>query len=125
MINGSGPDHLDHLIPSQISHASSYSLRNSEDYLTVRTNIQLYYNSFLPSVVRELNSLSDSSRFTATLESYKMSLNVDTVNKPPYYYIGERLGQIYHPRLRTECSSLNEHLFRKALPLTLTAFVEQ
>ena len=48
MINGLGLDHLDQLIPSQVSHASSYILRNPEDYLTVRTNTQLYYNSFLP-----------------------------------------------------------------------------
>ena len=110
MINGLGLDHLDQLIPSQIrhassynlrndhldqliplkSHVSSYNLRNSEDYLTIRTYTQLYYNSFLPSVVREWNSLPDSSRNACTLESFKMSLNMDTVNKPPYYYIGER-----------------------------------
>ena len=87
----------------------------SEDYLTVRTNTQLYYNSFLPSVVREWNSLPHSSRNAATLESFKMSLNMDTVNKLPYYYIGERLGQIYHARLRTQCSSLNEPLFWKGI----------
>ena len=66
-------------------------------------------------MVREWNSLPDSSRSAATLESFKMSFNMDTVNKPPYYYIGERLGQIYHARLQTECSSLNEHLFRKGI----------
>ena len=115
MINGLCPDHPDQLIPTQVSHASSYNLWNSEDYLTVRTNTQLYYNSFLRSVVGEWNSLPEWSRNAATLESFKMSLNMDTVNKPPYYYIGERLGQIYHVRLRTQCSSLNEHLFRKSI----------
>ena len=101
MINGFGPDHLDQLVPSQVSHASSCNLRNSEDYLTVRTNTRLYYNSFLPLVVREWNRLPDSSRNAATFESFKMSLNMDTINKPPYYYIGEMLGKIYHARLRT------------------------
>ena len=33
--------------------------------------------------------------------------------KPIYYYIGTRLGQILHTRLRMQCSSLNYHLFRK------------
>ena len=55
--------------------------------ITVRANTQLYYNSFLPSVVREWNSLTDLSRNAATLESFKMSLNMDTVNKPPSHLI--------------------------------------
>ena len=83
MINELGQDHLDQLIPSQVTHASSYNLRNSEDYLIVRTNTQLYHNSFLPLVVREWNSLPKSSRNAATLESFKMSLNMDTVNTRP------------------------------------------
>ena len=32
--------------------------------------------------------------------------------KPIYYYIGTRLGQILHARLRMQCSSLNHHLYR-------------
>ena len=32
-----------------------------------------------------------------------------------FYFIGKRLGQIYHARLRTNCSSLNLHLFSKNL----------
>ena len=76
MINGLGPDHLDQLIPSQVRDASSYNLRNSEDHLTVRTNTQLYFNLFLPSVVKEWKSLPDSSRNAATLESFKMSLDM-------------------------------------------------
>ena len=35
-------------------------------------------------------------------------------SKPPsYYFEGSRLGQIYHARLRTGCSSLNQHLVSK------------
>ena len=83
-----GPDQFCQLILSQVSHASSYNLRNSDDYLTIRTYTQLWYRSF---VVREWNSLPNSSRNAAILESFKMSLNMVTVNKPPYYYIGERL----------------------------------
>ena len=107
MFNGLSPDHLDQLMPSQVSHASSYNLRNS-DYLTVRTNTKLYYNSFLPSE----NGIACQIR-AEVRPHLKLSFNRDTVNKPFYYYIGERLGQIYHARHRTECSSLNENLFRK------------
>jgi hypothetical protein len=30
-----------------------------------------------------------------------------------HYYTGSRLGQILHSRLRMQCSSLNQHLYRK------------
>ena len=46
---------------------------------------------------------------------------------PKFYFIGKRLGQIYHARLRTNCSSLNLHLFSKNLtdsPLCACGSVE-
>ena len=33
------------------------------------------------------------------------------IKKPIYYYSETRIGQIRHMRLRTECSSINHHLF--------------
>ena len=41
MINGPGPDHLNQLIPTRVNETSSHNLRNSEDYLTVRTNTRI------------------------------------------------------------------------------------
>ena len=35
------------------------------------------------------------------------------IKKPIYYYSETRIGQIRHMRLRTECSSINHHLFLK------------
>ena len=46
---------------------------------------------------------------------------------PIYYFDGNRIGQIYHVRLRTNCSSLNEHLFSKNIigsPLCVCGEVE-
>ena len=46
---------------------------------------------------------------------------------PKFYFIGKRLGQIHHARLRTNCSSLNLHLFSKNLtdsPLCACGSVE-
>ena len=34
---------------------------------------------------------------------------------PKFYFTGKRLGQIYHARLRINCSSLNLHLFSRNL----------
>ena len=110
MMNGLGPDHLNQLIPPQVSQASSYNLGNSKDYLTVCTNtLSLSFHSFLPSVVREWNNLPQSSRSAATLASSKMSLN----KQPQYYFIGKRLGQIYRARLRTKSNSLTLVMLNK------------
>ena len=94
MTIGLGPDNLNQLIPSQVCQASSYNLRNYEDYLTVHTSTQMYYNSLVPSVMTEWYNLPQSSRNVATLESFKLSLNKDTFKRLSYYCIGEMLVQI-------------------------------
>lgn len=113
MINGLCPDYLAEMVPERVSQISSYNLRNSDDYLTIRTSSQLYFNSFLPSVVREWNALPQVCRDAISLESFKRSLNIEPTRKPPYYFIGDRYSQINHVRLRTHCSALKEHLFAK------------
>ena len=49
---------------------------------------------------------------TLTEDCFKRSIKV-TRDIPKYYFSGDRKGQILHTRLRTGCSSLNYHLFRK------------
>ena len=61
----------------------------ADDYRTIRTSSQLYFNSFLPSVVREWNALPQACRNAISLESFKRSLNIDPTRKPPYYFIGD------------------------------------
>jgi hypothetical protein len=51
--------------------------------------------------------------FPFYLQIIKSNLQPQNNTKPIYYYIGTRLGQILHTRLRMQCSSLNHHLFRK------------
>ena len=44
------------------------------------------------------------------------ALITDTKNKVPYYYyFGNRIEQMLHTRLRTECSLLNFYLHRRDL----------
>ena len=57
MINGLCPDYLSPLVPPTVGNNTAYSLRNASDYKYIRSNTQLYYNSFLPSVVRDWNEL--------------------------------------------------------------------
>ena len=52
-------------------------------------------------------------RQSNSIQSFKYQLNKNLKKPPKYYYIGIRLSQIQHTRLRTDCSSLNHHLFSK------------
>ena len=92
---------------------SHHNLRNSNDIHTIRSNTSLYHNSFLPSTLRQWNSLPVEVRQLNTLSSFKTFLKKDLQSVPAYYYCGSRKAQILHARLRTGCSSLNMDLFHK------------
>ena len=90
----------------------SYSLRNSDQYQTIDTKSQLYYNSFLPSAVREWNALDSESQSCPPVPSFKRSISNRLV-VPNYYFTGSRIEQILHARLKTNCSCFNYTLFSK------------
>lgn len=97
---------------------SAYSFRNSENYLSVHANTRTFADSFLPSTVHAWNNLPASIKSVNTLTAFKQQLTNATPTIPEYYYSGVRLDQILHTRLRTECSSLNQHLFKRNLVLS-------
>ena len=113
MFNQLTPVYLSSLIPQQVNAISHHNLRNSNDIHTIRSNTSLYHNSFLPSTLRQWNSLPVEARQLNTLSSFKTFLKKDLQSVPTYYYCGSRKAQILHARLRTGCSSLNMDLFHK------------
>ena len=127
MQNNLSPNYLSSLVPPTVGSTSTYPLRNSKNLHTIRTNSQLYSNSFLPSAIRDWNELPEEIRSAPSLSAFKHKLNRNIRMPPKFYFIGKRLGQIYHARLRTNCSSLNLHLFSKNLtdsPLCACGSVE-
>ena len=115
MENGQAPLYLTDLIPPRVGDISNYPLRNSDDYVSINTNTCSYAKSFLPSTINAWNNLPASVKSATTLASFKRLLAQNNPKTPDYYFSGERLLQILHTRLRTECSSLNEDLFRRNL----------
>ena len=109
------PSYLSALVPLSISDISSYNLRNANNLQTVETRTRQYYNSFLPSVIREWNGLSEETRNASSISVFKSRLdqNVIVPQIPKYFYIGDRRLQMLHTRLRTNCSALKQDLFRK------------
>ena len=105
MQNNLSPNYLSSLVPPTVGSTSSYPLRNASNLQTIRTNSEQYYNSFLPSVIRDWNELPQQTRDSPSLNIFKNKLN-HNINVPPRYYnVGKRLGQVLHARLRTKCSS--------------------
>ena len=77
----------------------------------VRSHTHLYYYSFLPSVVRDWKELPQDTK--KKLHVFELRLNSTIIDIPLFYRDGKRFGQIYHARLRTDCSTLNHHLYSK------------
>jgi hypothetical protein len=50
-----------------------------------------------------------------SLNSFKSLINTKNINVPAPYYVGCRLGQILHARLRMHCRTLNAHFFIRNL----------
>ena len=113
MINRQTPQYLSNLVPPTVGSNNNYSLRNNDNLFFHTPRTTLYANSFLPSVVREWNNLPITVRNTTSLNSFKFLITGNRPKVPKYYYTGNRLCQVLHTRLRTDCSTLNQHLFQK------------
>ena len=75
MKNNLCPNYLSSLVPPNIGSSVRYNLRNVSDIRTVHANTQLYYNSFLPSAIREWNDHSRDIQDSSTVASFKTRLN--------------------------------------------------
>ena len=107
------PSYLSNLIPQTVNNISHYNLRNSYNLQSIHARTSQYANSFLPSAVRNWNSLSVEVSQSDSLTTFKNHLNKIRTPVPKHFYTGSRQFQILHTRLRTNCSSLNNNLFLK------------
>ena len=57
MFNNLSPLYLCSLIPPTVDTQSSYNLRNAHNIRTIHSRTTQYFNSFLPSTIREWNTL--------------------------------------------------------------------
>ena len=113
LINGLSPQYLSDLVSAPIGSSSNYNLRNSNNIHLVNARNSLYYNSFLPSTVRDWNNIRDGHRHVDSVIAFKNVLSRDKPIVPKHYIFGNRKEQILHTRLRTNCSVLNYSLYLK------------
>ncbi|MEW8548206.1 MAG: reverse transcriptase family protein [Candidatus Thiodiazotropha sp.] len=117
MINGLTPNYLYQLLPSRVHQASRYPLRNSSDFSVPASRTTTYCNSFLPMTLKAWNALNQDIRNAPSLGIFKKKIRIPMTISPRYFDTIQlsRKGQILHARIRLECSSLNQHLFKKNL----------
>ena len=102
-----------HLSRPTVGNNTTYYLPNASDYKYIRSNAQLYCNSFLPSVVCNWNEMPHTTRYAPSISAFKSSLISILIGVPLFSQDGKRISQIYHARLRMDYSSLNHHFFSK------------
>ena len=112
MKNNLTPTYLSSLVPETFE-GTIYNLRDAQNIRPILTRTQLYYRSFLPLSIRDWNELPVEARNSTSLASF----NKDNPKIPKYYSAGNRFLQIQHTRLRTGCSSLNQHLSSKNITI--------
>ena len=127
MKNNITPEYLSTLVPESHAAIHNHNTRNSSLIPPVRTRTALYSNYFLPATVRSWNLLPENAKTSTSVGAFRNCVQSRAIKPPNYFYIGKRLGQIYHSRLRMQCSSLNHHLFVKNIvdsPLCLCGAIE-
>ena len=115
MVNHLTPLYLSFLIPPTVNQTSRYNLRNASNISTINARTNQYFNSFLPSTIRDWNSLSEEHRNSTSVASFKHTLNQTNISVPKYFYVGDRRPQVLHKRLCTKCSALNYEIYLKNL----------
>ena len=113
MINGLAPTYLNQLLPNLVQTQSQHFLRNSNYMVSAHANLTLYFNSFLPSVIRAWNNLPIEIRNSTSVTQFQCKLAEHT-NKPPvWFYFGSRKAHFF--TLQRDCSSFRHHLYHKIL----------
>lgn len=114
IINNKTPQFSRDIVPNSVgSHA--HNTRQTNNILNINTRTNLYAEYFLPSVIKVWNNIPPDTRDCQSLNIFKRRISNECISPPKYYYIGSRLGQVFHTRLRLNCSSLNSHLFVRNL----------
>ena len=115
MQNGLSPEYLCNLLPGRVGENLPYALRNPESFQQIPARTQSYKDSSLPSTIAAWNNLPLTTKNADSLNTFKRLVEQETPKVPEYYDTGNRIAQILQTRLRTTCSSLNEHIYKRHL----------
>jgi hypothetical protein len=97
------------LIPPSIQSTTVYPLRNGSDIIMPLCRLSNTYDSFIPSTIRQWNSLDPSLRNVDYIAKFKAELRnrKDISQVPKHYEIGRQKLNIILTQLRCFASFLN------------------
>jgi len=107
LVDKSAPQYLQDLLPQNIGATRSIS-RNPLNYNSLKTRIETFKTSFIPSTISIWNNTPLEERNIASVKSI-----MKTKSKPLKLlltYQGERVENVKLAQLRMNCSRLNYHL---------------
>ena len=113
--NENAPQYLCKLIPPTIQSTTIYPLRNGNDIIVPYCRLSLTNHSFIPSTIRQWNSLDLPLRNATSLSQFKYELkklNEKDRNLPKYYNYGPRKLNILLTQFRCSATFLNQDLYR-------------
>ena len=103
------------MLPDTLFNLYHHFTPRSQNISAIRTRTCLYAGYYLLSSIKLWNELPLEFRNITSPDIFKNRLKVINKKPPSYYYIGSRLAQVLHARLRMDSSSLNAHLFLRNL----------
>ena len=91
------------------------NISNANNISTINARTNQYFNSFLPSTIRDWNSHSEQHINSTSFASFKHTLNQTNISVLKYFFVGDRHPKVLHTRLRTKGSALNYEIYLKNL----------
>ncbi|CAG2220634.1 unnamed protein product [Mytilus edulis] len=91
-----------------------YNTRNRSHYRVPRCRLDIFSKSFFPSSIRTWNLLPLDIRSIQSSPNFKNTIRRNDISflVPKYYFIGNRIENILHTKLRHRCSPLKADLYR-------------
>ena len=80
MYNNIYPQYLSDCLPSLVSNVSGYNQRNNDNCVAIRTRLNVYAKSFVPTTISLWNNLETSIRSTPRLDSFQIKLKTPLLN---------------------------------------------
>ena len=97
------PDYLSKLIPPTLQTTTIYPLRNGDDIIVPFSRLSVTTDYFIPSTIRQWNSLDLSLRKMESISKFKNELKemkFGDISVPKYYSFGPRKLNIILTQLK-------------------------
>ena len=108
------PDYLHDLLPPTVAQRNPYPMRNPTNLTIPATRTESFRRSFIPSTIRDWNSIPDNIKSAPSIASFKFQLSrTDEFkpSKPPKWFShGKRKLNITLTQIRNNCSALAQDL---------------